>query len=253
MGCLMPVAGNIDEVLSVLDRIIAVYRARRSRLAFFPALYRAVTLRVRAGIQEGVFEDGRRMDRFDTVFANLYFAALDDIAAGRRPPRAWQAVFNAEDRRDTSILQYLLLGMNAHINFDLPIATASLAPADTLPALRSDFLEINRILAALLDRVQDIISQFSPLLDLLDRLGGRTDEIIVTFSLINARDEAWHEATRLAAEPEEQRKRSILSLDRRVVLLAERIIVPGGTLGLVLDLIARTENADVVAITEARV
>jgi hypothetical protein len=247
----MPAATNLDQVVLLLDAVIADFRERRSPLAFFAALYRGVTIRVRAGIQARLFEDGGRMERLDTAFANRYLAALDDVQAGRRPPRAWQAAFNVESRPDTLILQHLLLGMNAHINFDLPIATQSVTLAATLPDLQTDFLAINKILADLLDRTQAAIDRFSPLFDLLDKVGGRTDEELVGFSLVNARDEAWHEATRLAAETTTSRDRSILSLDRRVALLGDHIIVPGGILGLGLDLIARTESPDVAAITDA--
>jgi hypothetical protein len=244
-------ARNIDEVITLLDRIIAAARERRSRAAFFPALYRAVTMRVRAGIHSGEFADGPRMDRFDTAFANRYFTALDASRVGVRTSRAWQVAFNADARSGTLILQHLLLGMNAHINFDLPIAVLEVAPPGELSRLQGDFLAINAILASLLDTIQETIEPFSPLLDVLDRVGGRTDESLLTFSIVHARDEAWHEATRLSAEMGAHRERSILSLDRRVALLAERIIVPGGPCGLAIELISRTEEDNVAAITDA--
>jgi hypothetical protein len=56
---------------------------------------------------------------------------------------------------------------------------------------------------------------------------------------------------RLSGESDVRRDRSILSLDRRVALLGERIILPGGPCGLAIDLIARTERNDVAAITDA--
>ena len=215
------------------------------------SLYRGVTLRVRAGIQAGTFSDAARMDRLDTAFANRYLAAVENFLAGQPPSRAWRAAFDVEARRGTLILQHLLLGMNAHINYDLPVAIQSVAPPATLAELQGDFLAINEILGALLDRTQAVIGAFSPLLDLLDRVGGRTDERIATFSIANARDEAWHEATRLAVESGAVRDRSILSLDRRVALLGQCIIVPGGAVGLALDLISRSESADRHAITDA--
>jgi uncharacterized protein DUF5995 len=57
-------ARDIDELIVLLDRQIAAYLDRRSPLAYFAALYRAVTKRVRKGIEIGAFEDGARMDRF---------------------------------------------------------------------------------------------------------------------------------------------------------------------------------------------
>ena len=50
-------ARDIDELILLLDRQIAAYLDRRSPLAYFPALYRAVTIRVRQGIELGAFED----------------------------------------------------------------------------------------------------------------------------------------------------------------------------------------------------
>lgn len=243
-------ARNIAEVIAILDGIIGQLRGRSSRLAFFAALYRGVTVRVRDGIARGEFEDGTRMDRFDTVFANRYFAALEAFLAGRLVAKSWRVAFQAEGRSGAMILQHLLLGMNAHINFDLPLATLEVAPGAALDELEDDFLAINAILAAVLEPAQAVINEFSPLLGILDRVGGRTDESLVTFSLGNARDEAWHEATRLAAENERRRTRSISSLDRRVALLAERIIVPGGLCGAAIDLIARTEGDNVGEITD---
>jgi len=88
-------------------------------------------------------------------------------------------------------------------------------------------------------------------LKILDEVGGRSDEQLVTFSINTARAEAWHEATRLADESVEQRERSSMSLDRRVALLASSILVPDGALGVATGLIARTESTDIPAITEA--
>jgi hypothetical protein len=243
-------ATDIDDVLLRLRSVID--RHRGSALALFPAVYRATTVRVKAGIQQGTFADGPRMGRFVTTFANRYLAALDAAgAAAGCPTRAWQVAFDAAVRPHTMILQHVLVGMNAHINFDLPLAVIDAANGRDIRELEGDFHAINDILEALLEPVQEVIDRFSPLLHILDEVGGRTDEKLVTFSIRTAREEAWHEARRLADEVAEQRDRSILSLDRKVALLASSIIVPDGALGLASNLIARTEPADVAAVTDA--
>jgi len=245
------VARNIDEVVSALDDIIAEQRARKSVLAYFPALYRAVTVRVRDGILNGQFDDGDRMNRLDTCFANRYFAAYDAWRNQAAPSRAWRIAFDAAAEPDLIILQHLLLGINAHINLDLPVAAVESVAGAPIQSLERDFLTINQILASLLDPVQATVDRFSPLLDVLDRVGGRTDEAVVNFSIKASRDEAWHEAVRLAGEPAEQRARSVFSLDRRVKLLAGLIRSPGGLCGPAVELIARMESRDVPAITDA--
>jgi hypothetical protein len=244
-------ATDIDDVLVKLKGVIDSHRG--SPMVFFPAVYRATTLRVQRGIQQGKFADGARMGRLVTTFANRYLAALDARAAGgdNGPARAWQVAFDAASRPHTMILQHVLVGMNAHINFDLPLAVIDAAGGGSLADIEGDFHAINDILEALLDPVQAVIDRFSPLLNVLDRVGGRTDEALVTFSIGTAREEAWHEATRLAGESAAQRQRSIVSLDRRVALLASAIIVPDGALGMASGLIARTESSDIAAITDA--
>src|SRR6266851_378283 len=61
---------TIDDVLIELDQIILRARNERSRLGFFPTLYRNVTIRVKEGIAAGAFEDGARMEKLDVTFAN---------------------------------------------------------------------------------------------------------------------------------------------------------------------------------------
>ncbi|HTV17248.1 MAG TPA: DUF5995 family protein [Polyangiaceae bacterium] len=244
-------ARDIDEVVLLLDRQIATYLDRRSPLAYFAALYRAITIRVRRGIELGTFEDGPRMDRFDTAFGNRYFAALDAVADGREPAKSWRVAFGAESRPCTAILQHILLGVNAHINFDLPFAAVAAAPGASLPGLWNDYDAINRIIAETYDEVQTLIGRFSPLLHVLDHVGGNTDEAVVNFSIVAARDEAWHEATRLARESGASIERATRSLDRRAALVGDRLILPGGPIGLALQLIADTESRDVIAVAEA--
>jgi len=243
-------ATDIDDVLAKLGGIIDTHRGTPH--VFFPAVYRATTARVRAGMQKGSFVDGARMGRFVTGFANRYLAALDAAAPGAGgPARAWQVAFDAAARPHTMILQHVLLGMNAHINYDLPLAVIEAATGGKIADLEQDFHAINDVLAALLDPVQEVIDRFSPLLKILDTVGGRSDEQLVMFSISTARAEAWHEATRLVDESAEQRARSSVSLDRRVALLASSILVPDGALGLATSLIARTESTDIAAVTEA--
>src|ERR1700675_963940 len=147
-------AATIDEVIHRLDDIVARSIRNRSRLGYFAALYRKVTAKVREGIAEGRFDDGPRMERLDVAFANRYLTALSQFEQGGRPGPCWLASFKAAAAWRPIILQQLLLGMNAHLNFDLGIAAAEIAPRDELPSLEHDFNEINTILAGLVAEVQ---------------------------------------------------------------------------------------------------
>src|SRR6185295_15744616 len=135
-------ARTIDEVIVQLEEIIVRSVRERSRLGFFAALYHKVTIKVKEGIAAGQFEDGPRMERLDVTFANRYLTALEQFVKGEAATPCWVLAFEAADRWPPIILQHLLLGMNAHINFDLGIAAAQTCPGDQLPQLKSDFDQI---------------------------------------------------------------------------------------------------------------
>ncbi len=97
------------------------------------------------------------------------------------------------------VLQHLLLGMNAHINLDLGIAAAEVAPGAALAGLEADFGRINAILAARVDGVEEALARIWPLLRWLDVGAGGADEAVVNFSIRRAREFAWKVARRLAA------------------------------------------------------
>src|SRR5580693_372649 len=130
----LPQAQDIDQVLAMLAGIVADAAARNSPIGYFPALYRQVTLQVKQGIAQGFFDDGPRMQRLDTTFANRYLAAYEAFRAGGAATGCWQFAFTATQDDRLIILQDLLVGINAHVNFDLGIAAAETSPGDSIAA-----------------------------------------------------------------------------------------------------------------------
>jgi len=61
--------------------------------------------------------------------------------------------------------------MNAHINYDLAITAAELGARSGMESVRGDFLEINRVLAGLLEEVQRRVASVSPWMGFLDFVG----------------------------------------------------------------------------------
>ncbi|MET9409196.1 DUF5995 family protein [Streptomyces sp. NPDC002935] len=241
-------AENIDDVVDRLARIVREAGRAGDRVGYFAALYRQVTVEVRTAIHGGRFDDGARMDRFDTFFGNRYFDAYDAWRRDHSGPRCWREAFRLLDDADTVIVQHLILGVNAHINLDLAIAAARTSPGEAIQALRRDFLLINDILARVVLVVQDSIGALSPLMSLLDQVGGRTDERILDFSVRRSREEAWHNAVLLAGQNEEEREATIERLDIRAAVLARLVTRPGGVVRPALQLIRRTESNDLPAV-----
>ena len=189
---------TIDEVVERLDALIEWARREHSRVGYFAAMYRGVTLRVHEGIIAGRFEDGELMERLDVAFANRYLEAVAQYRRGEATTQAWNVAFAAATSWRPIVLQHLLLGINAHINLDLGIAAAQTSPGTQLASLRRDFDSINNILWTMLDDVQDKLTLVSPLMSWLDSAGGRSDEVVMNFSIKRAREAAWRVAERLA-------------------------------------------------------
>jgi hypothetical protein len=243
-------ADTIDGVIQSLDRIISWSRQEKSRLGYFPALYRKVTVRVREGIEEGLFDDGQRMERLDVIFANRYLEAFEQYHICKDPVLSWKLVFDATKRWRPIVFQHLLLGMNAHIELDLGIAAAETADGGNLSDLQNDFDKINQILASLVNDVQMELSKVWPLLKLLDYAVGEADENLVKFGMKIARGDAWSVAQEISVLPKQKRALKIAELDHHVAEIGKMILNPGYIVRLVLFLIRIGELRSVPRIIE---
>src|SRR5215475_12529440 len=174
---------NIDEAIARLTDIIDIFRQEPGRLGYFAALYRKVTISVKQGILNGRFEDGARMEMLDVNFANRYLEADELHRKGGTPTASWLISFEAAGHWRPLILQQLLLGINAHINLDLGIAAVETSSEDQLASLKHDFELINKLLADLVQPVQDNIGEASPWIGFLERIDPSADDAIINFSL----------------------------------------------------------------------
>jgi Family of unknown function (DUF5995) len=222
-------AHTIDEIIVQLDEEIALARREGSRLGFFATLYRNVTLKVREGIRDGFFEDSPRMERLDVTFASRYLDALRSHRQGRPTSACWVVSFEAAQEWRPIILQHLLLGMNAHINYDLGISAAEVCPGAELPALKADFDRINGVLAGMLAKVQEDVEELSPWIKFLDKVSDdKVEDAVINFSMGVARSCAWNVATRLASSNAAEAAPYLERLDRDVTRLGRLVRRPVG-------------------------
>jgi Family of unknown function (DUF5995) len=247
-----PPMWKLDAVVSALDSVIEWSIATSSRLGYFAALYKRITIAVAAAVQNGAFQDGPRMERFDASFASRYFDALNGHFHPNdfpRPTRAWQKTFDAADRVDLIMLQHMLAGVNAHIDLDLGISAQNIAPAMKLPKLHDDFNTINAVLASQVNGVVDDINELSPDLAELYQILAGSETFLINQSVAAMRDSAWRFAIVLAVLPGFARPLTIWARDRKVAAQADLIYHPPGVIGLIqatVDEIAERESRDVV-------
>jgi hypothetical protein len=244
-------ANNIDDVLRILDGIIADCKAKRDPLGYFPALYRQVTLTVKQGIASGYFDDGPRLDRFDARFANRYFAAYETWRSGGQPTKSWQVAFQGMQSGKLIILQDLVVGINAHINLDLGVAAGEMFQGQALQDFHGDFDKINQILSGLLPKVEDTVCEFSPLLGLLAKIGGQDAIQALDFSIDAARDDSWLHATLLSLQPPALWPLAVQALDGKVAFLGKVVTRPDVIVASAVQIIRDAESKDVPVIIDA--
>ncbi|PHN03610.1 DUF5995 family protein [Flavilitoribacter nigricans] len=226
MALQIQTASTISEVIDQLDRIIDWSIRESNRIGYFACLYRKVTVAVQAGIQNGTFEDGPRMERLDVLFANRFLEAFRQHQNLENCTGAWLLAFQQARVWRPLVLQHLMLGMNAHINLDLGVAAAATMQGKPIENIKDDFYKINDILLDMIDEVQDQLSLIFPLLKRIDLIG-RFDEILAGAGIDIARRQAWKIAQAFAAHPAAEWDDKILELDQKILKTGQRILQPG--------------------------
>jgi hypothetical protein len=119
-----------------------------------------------------------------------------------------------------------MLGMNAHINLDLGIATAKTMSGQQILDIEDDFKKVNDILFQITNELQDRLSRVSPFMFILDWIGKHKDEMFIGFSMSKARQQSWNSANLLWSLGDVHDKKVIHNLDQFVLKLSERIRTP---------------------------
>jgi len=236
---------TITDVVLALDNIVQDSASTQSRTGYFAALYKRMTMAVSEGIQKGAFEDGPRMEALDILFAQRYFAAFDAFKSGQECSSSWQHALTGCGNQSLIVLQHLLIGINAHVNLDLAIAAATLAPGNKIHALEKDFNHINVLIAGLIDDVQKCLEEVWFPMRFLRNVINRQGVAVLNFSMAAARKTAWANAVLLAHMTAADQAAHIKEMDAMVRRIGERISHPGFWPGLLLRIIRFTEYEDV--------
>jgi Family of unknown function (DUF5995) len=145
-------AAGIGALLERMEGLLAPLEDSGAPGRFFLATYLRTTRAVAEELDRGGFRDPEWVERWDVAFADLYLDAVEDAQAGRRPPEPWAVAFAADP--DLPPLRHVLLGMNAHINFDLAqslltvISEPEFDDPELLAARHADHEHIDRVLVA---------------------------------------------------------------------------------------------------------
>lgn len=198
---------------------VATWQAQGDRRAIFLDCYLRMTHNMFAALDAGEFADAVWVTHLLDRFADYYFDALTSYEQGAVAPPVWQVAHDAARRSETLTLQNLLLGVNAHINYDLVLVVAELLqpewPQSTEVQRRqryADYTHVNAIIARTIDEVQDeIIEPTAPALRIVDLLLGPLDEWATTRLIAGWREEVWRHAVAMLEAADEANREALRS------------------------------------------
>ena len=231
----------MSERQAVTDRMASLIRgweAAADRRAIFLNCYLLMTRNMLSAVDAGDFRDCDWVHALLYRFADYYFDALVVYDEDReRAPAVWRYAHDVAGRRAIQPLQHLLLGVNAHINYDLVLTLVEMLEPEwerLTPQQRAaryaDHCHVNEIIAATVDAVQDdVIEPTAPKMDLVDKLLGPLDEWLIARLISRWRQEVWEHAVIMLASPAQQRETQRAQVEALTHRRARAILLAEGT------------------------
>jgi len=184
-----------------MEGLLAPLEAAGDPARYFLATYLRTTRAVAEELGRGGFRDPAWVERWDVAFAGLYLDAVTDAQAGRRPPQPWAVAFGAGAGADgLPPLRHVLLGMNAHINYDLAQSLLAVIPPrdfddpELLADRRADHEHIDQVLVARVGAEDTELAALSGPRSRTDRLLEPLNRLATRRFLRESRAKVWANA-----------------------------------------------------------
>ncbi len=240
---------TIDDMLLSLDAIIAKSQADSSRIGYFACVYRKIVRIMHEQIEAEVFDDAPRVQRLLMVLVRRYLDAYTAYAHKHETSDSWRLCFEASKRDDITLIQHILLGLNALVNVDLGIAVSQVSVHKSVNTIEDDFLRFIQILVAVINSVQTELEEIWIPMRTLDKMSLKNVGIL-HFNMHLSKEHAWNVARELSHLRFNQHKTFIEHLDKTVESWGQKILKPSLTQKPYLKLIKWSELPEPTQVIE---
>ncbi|HEY1237495.1 MAG TPA: DUF5995 family protein [Solirubrobacterales bacterium] len=208
-NCEVPGIGCIDTEIQRLqglrDQLGCDHRG------VFATTYLELTRGLRRDLDTdpGMFADRNYLYTEDALFADIYFDTFKAWEHGGDVAPAWRIAFEQADHGQITGAQEMLLGINAHVQNDMPFVIAALGVRTPDGASRKpDHDAVNEVLNRAYEPVVDAIRQrYDPLIGVTNPAIVPADDIAGLEMVRVWRELVWRNAERLLlAKTNEQRQ-----------------------------------------------
>ncbi|HEX2913565.1 MAG TPA: DUF5995 family protein [Chloroflexia bacterium] len=237
---------SIDEAIENFCALEYFFYTHHDRRAVFITAYLAITRELKLKVSQGFFQDNEWVRRYGIAFANLYRVALLAYEQGNLAavPKAWVIAFDTAKNNRGLVMQDLVLGINAHINHDLPLALNEVGIDPERDKRYQDHTAVNQMLGAATQLMKDrVCAMYAPALSVLDHVLNPADDAFASFSVDKARESAWVDAVALANAANEAEKQAVKAhLDDNSAVLANLVLASVPPYHLLIKLLTSFES-----------
>jgi Family of unknown function (DUF5995) len=174
--------------------------------------------------------------REDALFANFYFDVIKAWNRGEAVPEAWRIAFQTAATGEVNAVQDMLLGINAHVQNDMPFVLAALSLRNKRGVSRKPdhdkfYMVLNHAYEPV---VQAINRRYDPIVSLLNASWHPIDGVAGLEVVWAWREVVWRNAERLAnARSAAERTQIARQIELNAALQAQLIaLVPQPAIGL---------------------
>src|SRR4051794_13828951 len=169
--------------------------------AIFDTTYLELTKAFRDAVRNdpGLFQHPRYLYYEDALFADVYFKTVHAYQEGEQVAPAWRIAFQTAAAGNANGAQDMLLGINAHVQNDMPFVLAALGLRTRSGASRKpDHDAVNDVLNRAYEPVVDAIKdRYDPLVGLTNSDATPLDDLAGLELVRGWREVVWREAERL--------------------------------------------------------
>ena len=171
--------------------------------AVFTTTYLELTRQYRSDLSAGMKKqlmDLKYLYREVAVFANVYFETFKRFKRGEDVPPAWRIAFETARDGNVNAAQDMLLGINAHVQNDMPFVIAALGLRTKDGRTRKpDHDLVNDVLDRAYDRVVGEVSRrYDPFVSTTNSSAHPGDDVLGLEMVRGWRENVWRNAERLA-------------------------------------------------------
>ena len=228
-GCRRATITCIDTEARHLRRVQDRYGC--DHRAVFATTYLTLTQALREAVASGRtrFADPHYLYFEDALFADVYFRTLASWSGGRAVPPAWRVALQTARSGQVNAAQDMLLGINAHVQNDMPFVVAALGVTRRNGASRKpDHDVVNDVLDAAYQRVIDAVKQrYDPFLDFTNPSFTNADDVAGLEMVRGWREGVWRNAERLiSASSDAERAQVAAEIQDNAGTWAQAIAAP---------------------------